>query len=66
MNITEVYFNLCWYDPRNPLYVEDSEDPIPPRVNCFCDNCFYGRDALALEIIRLNDFIRDSIKRAYE
>ena len=52
----EISENLCYYDIRNPdCFVEDdSEDHKEPRNNnCACDNCFYGRDKLALEILRL-------------
>ena len=55
-----VYENLCVKDRRNPLweslYGYDDEENIPePRVGCMCDNCFYGLDRLALEILRLRD-----------
>lgn len=55
MNQDEILLNLCWYDSRNPDYIEpfDDDDLRQPRDNCFCDNCFYGRDKLALEILRL-------------
>ena len=47
---------LCTKDPRNPMYHDlyeyDDEKP-EPRKDCACDNCFYGRDELALEIIGL-------------
>ena len=63
MNMQEVYDNLCVYDPRHPDYEElkdsiiinDGDEISPPRNGCFCDNCFEGRDPLALEIIRLTD-----------
>ncbi len=51
---------LCAKDKRNPLWTEVyagdvvNDDPLP-RVNCFCDNCFYGRDRLAVEILRLRE-----------
>ena len=48
MQIDRVLDRLCWYDPRHPLY---SETESLPRDNCSCDNCFYGKDALALEIL---------------
>ena len=42
---------LCCYDPRNPVYAElyDVRDDIcePGRDDCYCDNCFYGRDKIA-------------------
>ncbi len=55
MDLTEIYHSLCSYDRRNPLFndIMDEDFPTEPRNDCYCDNCFYGRDALALEIIRL-------------
>lgn len=49
----EIYENLCIGDHRNPDY-EECEDDVP-RADCFCDNCFYRRDALAMEILRLKE-----------
>ena len=50
-----VYEKLCYSDPRNPYYVPplDDDDVRIPRNGCACDNCYYGKDAMALEIIRL-------------
>lgn len=45
--------NLCAYDKRNPDYLFEEDEPIKPRESCFCDNCFYGRNKLAVEILRL-------------
>lgn len=55
MPMTDVLESLCVYDARNPLsaHLLDDDDPAQPRDSCTCDNCFYGRDRLALEIIRL-------------
>jgi len=49
MTKEEVYEELCIYDKRNPtcsyMHEDDYEDEIQePRIDCFCDNCFYGRD----------------------
>ena len=55
MNKSEVYENLCFRDKRNPIHIDvfdDDEDAPIPRVDCFCDNCFHGRDKLALEILK--------------
>ena len=55
LTIEEVKNNLCYYDPENPnnnLDCFDGEDVIVPREkDCYCDNCFYGRDKLALYIL---------------
>ena len=54
MLLEKIYENLCTYDVRSPYYFDwDDKDYNSPRVNCSCDNCFYGRDELAQEIIRL-------------
>ena len=44
--------NLCYYDPRNPDGADEEE--IKDRgvvAQCSCDNCFYGRTALAEHIL---------------
>ena len=58
--LESVFSYLCSYDPRSPSYADltcsyDEEDPMPPpaRSDCYCDDCFYGRDPLAREILRL-------------
>ena len=51
MTEQEIFENLCTYDERNPLY----DWPGIPREGCYCDNCFYGRDKLAVEILRLRE-----------
>ena len=62
---TEVLENLCMRDSRNPdhtdvyaCYESDWGEIPAPRENCACDNCFYGRDRLALEILRLKEALR--------
>lgn len=51
--------SLCVFDSRNPHYFDikagyfGDEMPKPREKECGCDACFYGRDRLALEIIRL-------------
>lgn len=56
MTLDEVYMNLCTKDIRHPdhhdLYDDDDEPPIP-RQDCYCNNCFYGRDPLAVYILEL-------------
>lgn len=56
------YDYLCIYDPRSTYRYAEMEDPPEPRNGCACDYCFYGKDDLALEIIRLREaleFIHD-------
>ena len=45
--------NLCSNDPRSAFYIELDDDPRPARVNCFCENCFSGKDKLAVRIAEL-------------
>lgn len=47
---------LCVRDERSPYHVE-LDEPIPPRKNCGCDNCYCGKDELALIIIELLDVL---------
>lgn len=54
----DVFANLCYRDRRHPMfdeiYGEATEEEVgAPRSGCACDNCFSGRDRLALEILRL-------------
>ena len=59
MKLKEVLECLCIYDERNPDYfVLDGFDPTPPRNNCYCDNCFYGRHELAEEILHLRELLK--------
>lgn len=59
MDGKKVYENLCWYDRRNPYTTLENDEPERPKgAKCSCDNCFYGRDVLALEIIRLRYALR--------
>ena len=65
MKDSEIFDNLCVYDPLNPYYQEmmdigmyDEGETPEPRDNCFCDNCFYGRDKLAVELLK---YIKEAI-----
>lgn len=58
MEIAEIVGYLCVRDSRNPDFIDfvelfDEEENPEPRVDCQCDNCYYNRDILALEILRL-------------
>lgn len=55
MDNKTVLENLCSYDSRNPNNVIDEDDPQPQESICYCDNCYYGRKELAMEIIRLKE-----------
>jgi len=56
MNIESILKHICVHDPQSPYFDDlhhyDEQDELPkPRNGCFCDNCFYGRDALAIELL---------------
>jgi hypothetical protein len=57
MTIDEIKRKLCCYDPENPFSRYNTKDgqepPKPRRKGCGCDNCFYGRDQLAVELLNL-------------
>jgi hypothetical protein len=53
MQLGEIKANLCIYDRRNPDYFMDDDDTTLPRNGCMCDNCFYRRDVLAVELLKL-------------
>lgn len=52
MTREEITEQLCYYDPRNPDYIDGTkkEGDI-----CYCDNCFYGRTRLANELLKVID-----------
>ena len=50
MTREEIKQNLCWYDERNPDYSGNREYK---KKECSCDNCFYGRDELANELLKV-------------
>lgn len=55
---------LCCYDRRNPdsdCIDEDLKVDIADK-DCFCDNCFYGRNRLANHIIELYEGFKPNIK----
>jgi len=49
----KIFEDLCYKDPRNPLQAIVCEGEGPPRTDCYCENCFYGCDRLALTVIDL-------------
>lgn len=68
MNLQEIRENICCnaFEPDSPIqegldfinFVGDEIDTIETIYNnctksCFCDNCFYGRTFLTLEVMRL-------------
>lgn len=64
-----VLWSLCHKDSRHPHYQDNygwevdelGETPPTPRQNCACDNCFYGRDRLALRIFNLEEALEEAI-----
>ena len=60
MTEEQIFEKLCYYDRRNPLFNElglgdydDDDIPIARRDGCSCDNCFYGKDKLAVELLKM-------------
>ena len=63
------YEKLCTKDPRYPMFNDihgDDDEKPTPRQGCACDNCFYGRDAMALEIIRLRKMLDAALDDNWE
>lgn len=56
MTADEIYKNLCIYDERYPLHNDLDLDNVKPD-DCHCDNCFYGRNKLALHALKLREEI---------
>lgn len=57
MTKKEIEENLCVYDKRSPydmlaVYEAIGDETPMPRKDCGCDNCFYGRDQLAVELLK--------------
>ncbi len=51
--LADVLQSLCIWDTRNPnSQPRDEDDPAPREPGCACENCFYGRDRLAIELLR--------------
>jgi hypothetical protein len=63
MTLEQIKINLCYYDDRNPDFIITEEygydkeeiDAIGSyaKINCSCDNCFYGRAKLAEYILKI-------------
>jgi hypothetical protein len=50
---THILASLCRYDSRNPASADldcDEREPVA-APGCSCDNCFYGRHALAAALL---------------
>ena len=58
MTKEEVLEYLCYYDKRNPYGTPDEEErqaqteQVEKDGCCYCDNCFYGKTKLALELLK--------------
>lgn len=64
MKDCDVLMSLCIYDSRNPNWFNFGYDEQEIPENCSCDNCFYGRHDLALEIIKLRKALNLPIKNS--
>lgn len=63
--LKEIHGALYSKDLRYPMFQDfyGCEEDIansPREENCGCDNCFYNRDFLALEILRLREVANES------
>jgi hypothetical protein len=54
MSIEEINKSLCYYDKRNPLFIEEG---MGRSAECACDNCFRGKDKLAIELLRVKEVV---------
>jgi hypothetical protein len=63
MKLSKLYENLCSYDTRNPRYDAEYDSDFEARsISCYCDNCFYGRDELAMIIVNMLSYANDEQK----
>lgn len=70
MKKSDILYKLCSYDVRNPMYNEmfglyDDDDKPKRSKDCSCDNCFYGRDEMAvymLKSIELLEYAADALQ----
>ena len=58
MEEKEIFEYLCRRDERSPLYQGDERDTFDDE-KCSCDNCFYGKHKLALEILSLRKKLKN-------
>ncbi len=71
MNKTQILEKLCYYDARNPNGVIDEFDGaeiieshkrqmLKPHAYCSCDNCFYGRDEMAQNMLKSYELLESA------
>lgn len=58
MTTTEIIQQLCIYDNRNPNF-EEYNERINKHKECYCDNCFRGKDKLANELLRVKEELKE-------
>lgn len=58
--MSKLFDDLCYKDKRNPMYydVYDEDDSPVAREDCYCDNCFGGKDRLALVALELLEALK--------
>lgn len=61
MTIEQIKEQLCYYDKRNPNYIE-SDRILSKDTYCSCDNCFYGRHSLAEELLRVKALLNSAVE----
>ncbi len=63
LSVPEIRGMLCVYDARSPDYAEELKAygvlaidiPAAAQPDCGCNNCFYGRHALANALLIAGD-----------
>jgi len=62
MTLDEIKKNLCYNDLRNPDVTVDEEtakEIAENNADCYCDNCFRGKTALAEELLKYYYMVND-------
>lgn len=59
MTDLEIFEKLCYYDKRNPHYIDEEDELGNLDINCSCDNCFRGNSKLANYILKLKETTHD-------
>lgn len=69
MTLADIHSNLCAFDDRNPYGMKDNMDAddyaeaqAARKESCSCDNCFYGRTALALMLLQTVSVVQEFVR----
>ena len=61
MTTTEIKQQLCYYDNRNPDYIETLNERLKSKP-CYCDNCYKGNHELANELLRVKELLSQAVE----